>query len=96
MATKIVALDPNSSACYACGMSPEQCRAARAWLEWSQTRLGETAGVGLSTVKGFEGGKAKPIASTLGAMKAALEKAGIEFVGDGVETASGITYRQPT
>jgi len=77
-------------------MSPEQCRAARAWLDWSQTRLSEAAGVGLSTVKGYEGGRSQPIQATLAAMKAALEKEGIEFVGGGVETASGITYRQLT
>lgn len=69
-------------------LSPEQCRAARAWLDWSQIRLSEAAGVGLSTVKGFEGGKAKPIAATRAAMRAALERGGVAFL-DG-ET-SGIT-----
>ena len=61
-------------------MSPEQCRAARAWLDWRQDRLSEVAGVGLSTVKGFEAGKSKPIPATLGAMKAALERAGVAFL----------------
>ena len=69
-------------------MSPEQCRAARAWLDWRQDRLAEAAGVGLSTVKGFEAGKSKPIGATLAAMRVALERAGVAFL-DG-ET-SGIT-----
>ena len=73
-------------------MSPEQCRAARAWLDWRQDRLAEAAGVGLSTVKGFEAGKSKPIGATLAAMKAALEAQGIAFV-DG--NASGITGPAP-
>lgn len=61
-------------------MSPEQCRAARAWLELSQAHFARAAGVGLSTVKDFEGGKRVPIGNNLAAMKAALEKAGIAFV----------------
>lgn len=69
-------------------MSPEQCRAARAWLDWKQDRLASEAGVGLSTVKGYEGGKSKPIGATLAAMRAALEKAGVSFL-DG--DALGIT-----
>lgn len=74
-------------------MSPEQCRAARAWLDWKQDRLAAEAGVGLSTVKGYEGGKSKPIGATLAAMRAALERAGVCFLdGDG---ALGITGPKP-
>ena len=72
-------------------MTPEQSRAARGWLGWSQTQLAEAASTGVSTVKDFEGGRRKPIASTLGAMRAALERAGIAFVGGDGE-AFGITY----
>ena len=74
-------------------MSPEQCRAARAWLDWSQARLAETAGVGLSTVKSYEAGKTT-IAATLAAMKAALEAQGIAFVDDG--GTLGIAVRSPS
>ena len=91
-ATEKFALALKSLPRYAVDMTPEQCRAARAWLDWRQDRLSAEAGVGLSTVKGFEAGKSQPIGATLAAMKAALETAGIDFVGDGVETASGITY----
>ena len=72
-------------------MTPEQSRAARGWLGWSQTQLAEAASTGVSTVKDFEGGRRKPIASTLGAMRAALERAGISFVGDD-GAALGITF----
>ena len=70
-------------------MSPEQCRAARAWLDWRQARLAEAAGVGLSTVKSYEAGKAT-IQATLAAMRSALEAQGIEFVRS--ESASGILF----
>ena len=48
--------------------------------DWKQDRLASEAGVGLSTVKGYEGGKSKPIGATLAAMRAALEKAGVTFL----------------
>ena len=35
-------------------MTPEQCRAARGWLNWTQVELAEKGKVGLSTVMAFE------------------------------------------
>jgi len=60
-------------------LSPEQCRAARGWLGWSQEDLSKRANVGLSTVKDFEGGKRSPMRNNLEAIRAALETAGIRF-----------------
>jgi DNA-binding XRE family transcriptional regulator len=79
-------------------MTPEQCRAARAWLDMSQAELAKAANVGLSTVKDFESGKRTPIPSTQTAMRAVLERAGIgfPFALDGDETyACGITFSKP-
>jgi DNA-binding transcriptional regulator YiaG len=70
-------------------MSPEQSRAARAWLDWSQDALAAKASVSLSTVRDFEKGRRVPIANNLTAMRVALETAGIEFV-DGA--SPGITF----
>lgn len=61
-------------------MSPEQCRAARAWLGWSQHVLAKKASVGVSTVKDFENHNRKPIANNLNAIREALEKAGVELL----------------
>lgn len=60
-------------------MSPEQCRAARGWLGWSQQTLADRAKVSVSTLKDFEGPRRKPIANNLAAIRRALESAGIEF-----------------
>jgi len=63
-------------------MSPEQCRAARAWLGWSQQDLAKRASVGISTVKDFENGSRKPIANNLNALRGALEAHGMRFEND--------------
>ena len=60
-------------------MSPDQCRAARAFLAWSQQELARRAKVGLSTLRDFEARRRKPIPNNLAAIKTALEAAGIEF-----------------
>jgi transcriptional regulator with XRE-family HTH domain len=65
-------------------MKPEQSRAARGWLGWTQAKLAEEASVGLSTIKDFEAGKRMPIANNLQAMRKALEAVGITFTEDAV------------
>ena len=60
-------------------MSPEQVRAARNWLAWTQAELAAKANVGLSTVKDYERGKRTPIANNLEAIEKALEDAGMRF-----------------
>jgi len=65
-------------------MKPEQSRAARGWLGWTQSDLAGKAKVGLSTVKDFESGNRTPIANNLEAMQRALEAFGIRISTDGV------------
>jgi ribosome-binding protein aMBF1 (putative translation factor) len=72
-------------------MSPEQVRAARNWLAWTQAELADRAKVGLSTVKDYESGKRVPIANNLAALKSALEAAGMRLADDSV---SGPIARQ--
>ncbi|AYO82231.1 helix-turn-helix domain-containing protein [Methylobacterium brachiatum] len=60
-------------------MTPEQSRAARGWLDWSQDELATRSRVALSTVRDFEKGRRTPIANNLDAMRRALEAAGIAF-----------------
>jgi transcriptional regulator with XRE-family HTH domain len=74
-------------------MSPEQCRAARAWLGWTQQELARRARVGLSTVKDFEKGDRKPIVATADAMQRAIETAGIRLLFDQADAAIGIATR---
>jgi len=60
-------------------ISRGQCRAARAYLEWSQTYLAQAAHVSESTVRDFEKGRREPTRNNLLAIKIAFEEAGIAF-----------------
>lgn len=61
--------------------NPAQLRAARALLGWSQERAAVAAGVSSMTIKRAEG-SGKPAASeaAIAAIRACLEKGGIEFI----------------
>jgi DNA-binding transcriptional regulator YiaG len=61
-------------------ITPSQCRAARGILDWSQQQLADAAGVGVVTVRQFEGGAAQPRRATLEVVRRALEAAGVEFI----------------
>jgi ribosome-binding protein aMBF1 (putative translation factor) len=74
-------------------LSPEQSRAARAWLDWSQQDLATRAKVSLSTVRDFEKGRRTPIANNLEAMARALKSAGMELTSGPDGAAVGIAKR---
>ena len=63
-------------------MTPEQSRAARAWLGWSQGELAKRAGVSLSTVQDFERGQRTPITNNLAGLRRAIENGGLRLVFD--------------
>jgi ribosome-binding protein aMBF1 (putative translation factor) len=76
-------------------MSPEQCRAARAWLNWSQQELAAKAQVSSSTLRDFEAGRRLPIANNLTAIRRALEEAGMQFLyASGEKEPLGVAKRQ--
>ncbi|NUB07119.1 helix-turn-helix transcriptional regulator [Azospirillum sp. Vi22] len=74
-------------------MTPPQCRAARALIDWSQAQLSEAANVGLSTVKSFESGNTRPMKNNLLAMQHALEAAGVIFIPENGE-GPGVRMRK--
>jgi ribosome-binding protein aMBF1 (putative translation factor) len=78
-------------------MSPEQCRAARAWLNWSQEELAAKAQVSNSTLRDFETGRRVPIANNLSAIRRALEDAGMQFLfSRGDDKPWGVAKRRRT
>ena len=60
-------------------LSPEQCRAARGLLNWSQGLLAHEAKLARATLAEFELGRRTPSARTLDDIQSALEAAGVEF-----------------
>ncbi len=60
-------------------ITPAQCRAARALLDWSQQDLAKTAHLGLSTIRDFEKSRRVPAHNNLRGIKLALEEAGVEI-----------------
>jgi DNA-binding XRE family transcriptional regulator len=63
-------------------LTPAQCRAARGLVDWTQERLGAEAEISPFTIRNFEGGKTQPNRATLDVLRRALERAGVEFLGD--------------
>lgn len=61
-------------------MTPAQCRAARALLGIEQGEVAGAAGVARATVVDFEKGRRVPRESTVAAIRAALEAAGVVFL----------------
>ena len=61
-------------------ITPEQSRAARGLLNWSQDELAKAADKGRNTVRHFEAGRQIPSDETLTAFRGAMEKAGVIFI----------------
>jgi transcriptional regulator with XRE-family HTH domain len=76
-------------------LSPEQCRAARGWLGWSQDELAKRASVSISTVKDFERGARVPIENNLTAIQRAIEAAGMGLIFGNGGRPIGVTVVDP-
>jgi len=63
-------------------LTSELIRAARALLRWEQRQLAEASSVSLPTIKRLEAKPGLLVAhgSTMAAIRAALERAGIQFI----------------
>ena len=72
------------------GMTPEQSRAARGWLGWSQKDLAARANVALGTVHEFEAGRRTPNPNNLAALRRVIEAEGIRLLFDTDGSAAGI------
>jgi transcriptional regulator with XRE-family HTH domain len=74
-------------------MIPAQCRAARALLNWSQSKLAKAAALGLSTVVDFERERRSISDSAKSEIEAALRTAGVIFVAENGE-GPGVRLRK--
>lgn len=74
-------------------LTPEQSRAARGWLDWTQGYLAKRANVSLSTVRDFEKGRRVPIGNNLSAIAAALKHGGVTPTYDEEGRPNGVCSR---
>jgi transcriptional regulator with XRE-family HTH domain len=76
-------------------LTADQCRAARALLNWSQGQLADKSRVSRETITAFERGKAQPFDRTLDDLIEALHEAGIDLI-DGADdgTGHGVRWRK--
>jgi transcriptional regulator with XRE-family HTH domain len=65
-------------------LEPEQVKAARALLAWSQQELATKANVATSTLADFERGVRIPVANNAQAIREVLEAEGLKFIAGGV------------
>ncbi len=71
-------------------MTPEQSRAARAWLGWSQEELATRGNVSVNSVRNFESGNKTVHRNTIAAVKQAIEAGGMRLLFDQIGMATGI------
>jgi transcriptional regulator with XRE-family HTH domain len=71
-------------------LSPEQCRAARGLLDWTQEELAARAGVSRSTVRGFENGQHELHRGSAAVIRGALEAAGVALIDADGEAGPGV------
>lgn len=76
-------------------LTPAQCRAARALLDWTQDELAERAEVSRGTVRGFESGQHALQRSTAAAMRRALEAGGVILMEADRDGGQGVRFVEP-
>lgn len=73
-------------------LTPALCRAARGFLDWTQTDIAERAGISRSTIRDYEGGRHDIHRATEAQLRLAFEAGGIVFVEvDGLGWAVGMS-----
>lgn len=75
--------------------SPDQLRAARALLNWSQDDLAKEANVAVMMIKNFERSLSDPRISSMNKLKATLERAGVGFIDETDERGAGVCWADP-
>ncbi len=75
-------------------MTPEQCRAARALLNWTQEDLAENADLSVWVVDDFETARHPISDSLVDAMLVAFEYAGVEFMAQDKPDGTSVRFRR--
>ncbi|MCW2241500.1 helix-turn-helix domain-containing protein [Azospirillum canadense] len=74
---------PRPDICEVARMTPEQCRQARALVDWSTRDLARASGIMARTIGLWERGKHPSVEPMMSLLRTAFEEAGIVFGPDG-------------
>lgn len=72
---------------------PEQCRAARGLLNWTQDQLASAAGLSRSTIKDFERHRHSLNRSSEQLLVKAFVRGGVLLLNDGAAPGIGVCFR---
>jgi transcriptional regulator with XRE-family HTH domain len=61
-------------------LTPALCRAARGFLDWTQSDLADQSGVSRSTIRDYEGDRHDIHRATEAQLRLAFERAGVDFI----------------
>lgn len=75
-------------------ITPQSCRAGRALLNWSQTKLAENSNLSMTTIRDYESGRRVPGINNLAAMQRAMEDRGVRFIADCTEIGALISLEK--
>lgn len=75
-------------------LTPEQCRAARALLNWKQSDLAEASGIERGTIARFEREERLTYPKNRALLREVFEAAGVAFI-DAGKTGVGAYLREP-
>ncbi|MFT6077310.1 MAG: transcriptional regulator with XRE-family HTH domain [Myxococcota bacterium] len=75
-------------------ITPEQCRAARELLGWTQGYLQKKSRLGIETIGNFERGSSNPTDRTFYDLTKAFEDAGIKFIDDEIQIGATLLKKK--
>lgn len=76
-------------------MDRNQCRAARAYLDWTQAKLAERSGVHVVTIGRYEKGLADMLGSNVATIERTFSAAGITFLDPEDGKGPGLRFNDP-
>jgi predicted transcriptional regulator len=77
-------------------LTPKQLRAGRIFLGWTRATLAKHSGVSVEAIRAFEVRGSDPRLTTIGKLRGALERGGLELVDDDGERGPGVRLRKST
>jgi transcriptional regulator with XRE-family HTH domain len=76
-------------------ITPDQCRAARGLLNWTQEELAFQASLGIVTIRQFEAGRIQPRKKTLEAIRSVFDFYSVKILDEDGNDGVGVRFEKP-